>query len=379
MKREEFVIRYRAEMACVKASPQLRCRVVEAAQARKERRGAKRVSAALALALVLLALGAAAIAAASRAGMLDFAGRYGAVPDDAQIYVKTGILALENEEVRAEIRELYYDGYVCRMTVDVTPRKPGVMLLGGDMLPGDRWQNMHRISRREPDERTAADVYASEGYQKVYAVTAWFDAEWGERGDRSCDYDLSEDGTLTLYCQEEYSSTQPIRTGSFRLRLTPWQTPLTADSKLIPQESSQLEAPLEMVQAAYQNVVLVSTHAQEFPSAGVRVDEIRVEQLPHEIRATISGTIVHHDRYEAMDGGLWFEFIDPDLPDAAFHAQRLKPGMTGSGSSTCFGDQIIQTETLGREELHDAYTLRAFNCWDKERYETFTFAMTREE
>lgn len=379
MKREEFVIRYRAEMACVKASPQLRCRVVEAAQAPKERRGAKRVSAALALALVLLALGAAAIAAASRAGMLDFAGRYGAVPDDAQIYVKTGILALENEEVRAEIRELYYDGYVCRMTVDVTPRKPGVMLLGVDMLPGDRWQNMHRISRREADERTAADVYASEGYQKVYAVTAWFDAEWGERGDRSCDYDLSEDGTLTLYCQEEYSSTLPTRTGSFRLRLTPWQTPLTADSKLIPQESSQLEAPLEMAQAAYQNVMLISTHAQEFPSAGVRVDEIRVEQLPHEIRATISGTIVHHDRYEAMDGGLWFEFIDPDLPDAAFHAQRLKPGMTGSGSSTCFGDQIIQTETLGREELHDAYTLRAYNCWNKERYETFTFAMTREE
>ena len=51
---------------------------------------------------------------------------------------------------------------------------------------------------------------------------------------------------------------------------------------------------------------------------------------------------------------------------------------TGSGSSTCFGDQIIQTETLGREELHDAYTLRAFNCWEKERYETCTFTMCEE-
>lgn len=53
-------------------------------------------------------------------------------------------------------------------------------------------------------------------------------------------------------------------------------------------------------------------------------------------------------------------------------------GMTGSGSSTCFGDQIIQTETLGREELHDSYTLRAFNCWDQERYETCTFTMCEE-
>lgn len=378
MKREKFAVRCREEMACVKVSPQLRGRVVEAARARKEHREAKRLSAALALALMLLALGAAAIAAVSRAGMLDFAGRYGTVPDDAQTYVKTGILTLENQEIRAEIRELYYDGYVCRMTVDITPREPGIMLLGVDMLPGDRWQNMQPISRREPDERTAADVYASEGYQKVYAVNAWFDAEWGERGDRSGDYDLSEDGTLTLYCQEEYSAALPTRTGCFRLCLTPWQTPLKADSVLIPQESMLLEAPLELAQENAGNVVLVSTQAQEFASVGVRVDEIRVEQLPHEIRATITGTIVNRDRYEAMEGGLWFEFIDPELPDAAFHAQRLKPGMTGSGSSTCFGDQIIQTETLGREELHDAYTLRAFNCWKKVRYETCTFTMCEE-
>lgn len=45
-----------------------------------------------------------------------------------------------------------------------------------------------------------------------------------------------------------------------------------------------------------------------------------IAQLLHEIRATITGIIVNRDRYEAMEGGLWFAFIDPELPDAPFHA-----------------------------------------------------------
>ena len=34
-----------------------------------------------------------------------------------------------------------------------------------------------------------------------------------------------------------------------------------------------------------------------------------------------------------------------------------------------------QTETLGKNELHDIYALRAFNCWEKDRFETHTFSM----
>ena len=56
-------------------------------------------------------------------------------------------------------------------------------------------------------------------------------------------------------------------------------------------------------------------------------------------------------------------------------------GMSGVGSiGPLDGDpdtatRFRQTETLGRNELRSAYTLRALNGWNKERYETHTFAM----
>lgn len=64
------------------------------------------------------------------------------------------------------------------------------------------------------------------------------------------------------------------------------------------------------------------------------------------------------------------------------YEQRLTGGLSPSGTShPTDGDSqtathFIQEETLGKNELHDSYTLRAFECWDKQRFDTHTFEMT---
>ena len=147
----------------------------------------------------------------------------------------------------------------------------------------------------------------------------------------------------------------------------------------MPDLRMELQSPLEMTEAEFAKEVRISTESRVFESVGVRVDEIRMEKRAHEIHATITGIIVDRKKYETLENGLWFEFIDPSSMAEQPHQQRLKSGLTASGSVDQFGDRFVQHITLGREEMHDTYTLRAYDMSTKERYETHTFAMTQTE
>jgi len=369
-------------MAVVQVSPQLRRRTLEAA-AGKEKRHIRKRSVVILAALLILLLGAVGIAAIYRAGMMDFAGRFlgSYVPKDAQAYVQTDLAAMENDLIKAELKELYYDGYVARITVDVKATNGHTMLLGTDMAPNDNWQKMFRLSRRwdETDQRTAADVYAQGGYQAVYAVDAYFNPEQDGIDHECADYHLNEDGTLTLYLQQAYTDALPVRSGTFRIGLTPYQTPFRANSTIEPDLRIELECLLKMTETEYAKEVWISTESKLFESVGVRVDEIRIERRALEIHATVTGIIVNRGKYEMLEHGVWFELIDPASTAEQPHRQRLKSGLTASGSVDQFGDRYVQHVTLGREEMYDTYTLRAYDIVTKERYETHTFAMTQKE
>lgn len=381
MKKEELVSCYRSEMACVHVSPQLRWRTLEAAENLEKKGKQKRLSVVLAIAVILLLLGTAGVAGIYRAGMLDFAGQFmgSYVPEDAQLYVQSDLLNMENDVVSVEVKELYYDGYLSRITVDVIPKEPHVMLLGADMAPDDNWQNMTRLNRKwdENDQRTAADLYEQGQYQAAYAVEIWFEPEWDGVGGGTSDYHLNEDGTLTLYDQQEYTDPLAVRSGILRVSLTPYQTPLTAHSQLLPDQRLRLEHPVQMTEAKFEGEVWYSAEPRLFESVGIRVDEVRLERRAHEIHFTITGSIVNRKKYEAAEGGLWFEFIDPGSTAEQPHLQRLKSGMTATGSVNQTGDRFIQQGTLGRDELHETYILRAFHIISKERYEAHAFSMTQ--
>ena len=41
------------------------------------------------------------------------------------------------------------------------------------------------------------------------------------------------------------------------------------------------------------------------------------------------------------------------------------------------GSRYRQIDTLGLNALSDEYTLRAYNCWEKNRYETVSFRVKK--
>ena len=113
-----------------------------------------------------------------------------------------------------------------------------------------------------------------------------------------------------------------------------------------------------------------------FSDCGVRVDRLLIEEKPQELYATIEYTVVDPALFASQEGGLWFEFIDPASTAEAPSEQRLTAGMTATGEVVPLdGDagtatRYVQRQTLGKSELRGCYTLRAFNCWSKERFET---------
>lgn len=389
MKKEDFINRYRAEMADVHVSPQLKRKTLDALEGKEKPVMKKKLSAALVLVTVVFLMGAAAVAAVNRAGIVDFARFVDSyIPEDAQEYVQTDVMNVENELVTVALRELYYDGYIARLTVDVKPKDPTLMLLGMDMAPEDNWQNMIRLNGEwdETSTKTALDVFREGGYQTVYSVNCHLWPANGESAGGSRDYNLSEDGVLTTFDQTEFDQPSPEREATLRVYLTPHGQPYTDAVYQWPDDQIVLELPVTLRQADYTNETYISTEPFDYPSVGVRVDGIRIEVRAQEIHASIDYTVTDRAVYDALDHGLWFEFINPQSTAEHPYDQRLKGGMSGTGSNgPADGEDLDtavhfrQSETLGRNELHDTYTLRAYDAWEKERFEEHTFAMTKVE
>ncbi len=387
MKKDDFINRYRAEMADVHVSPQLKRQTLDALAGKENPVIKKKLSAAFVLMIAVFLIGAVAAAAVSRAGIVDFARFVNSyVPEDAQEYVQTDVMTAENEMVTVALRELYYDGYIARLTVDVTPKDPTLMLLGMDMSPEDNWQNMTRLNGEwdENNTKTALDVFREGGYRTVYSVNCHLWPANGESAGSSGDYNLSEDGILTAFDQTEFGQPLPEREATLRVYLTPHGQPYTDAVYQWPDDQIVLELPVTLKQADYANETYVSTEPAEYPSVGVRVDEIRMEVRAQEIHASIDYTVTDRETYDALDYGLWFEFIDPQSTAEQPYDQRLKGGMSGMGSTgpTDGTDpntavHFRQSETLGRNELHDTYTLRAYDAWEKDRFEEHTFVMQK--
>ena len=403
MTRKELAERLRRETDGVHASAALTQRTLRAAQGKEENQPVmmKKMTLAVAFALIAVTLCAAAIAAANRWGMLDFVDRYAVdhyIPEDAQTYVQTDVAQLENEWVTVSIRELYYDGRTSRMTVDVTPKAEHVLLVGEDTCLSDPFINLTHeyVMDGDNDMRTVYQVIGEEGYEAVYAATSCtFDAAHGITGG-SMDYILGEDGTLTIFQQEEYADNRPQREVTFQAILMPYDTPLEPDGYANYDRRDTLEATITLTASVSPTDVpvgegeipnvYVSREPIEYPSVGVRVDRLMIEVKPQDIYAIIDYTVTDGEAFEKTDRGLWFEFIDPDREidparEGTYVQQRLTSGLSGGGMVMPLDDDketptmYRQTETLGRNELHDAYTLRAFDCWEKKRYETHTFAM----
>lgn len=371
MNQDELNRRLHEEMADVRVSPALRGRTLLALRG-KERIMKRKWTVALAAALLAVLLCAVALAAVGRWGMLDFIGRYQNtyIPQDAGDYVQSDVAAFAQDGLAVNVRELYYDGRTARMTVDVSAED--ALLLGEDTQMDDAWGG---LTGQESDTRTVLDVWHERGEARVLRVglhTA--DIEQGA-ADASLDWVLGEDGVLTWYIEQRYDDDRPAREVTLTVTATPYADPEAGEESLDWDRRAVLEKTLTLT-ADGDTDIFVSAEPAVYADAGVRVDCVRIEVKPQELLATVEFTVIDEAAFSATDGGLWFEFIDPQSGETAYASQRLTGGLSGSSSvADLGGGRYVQTQTLAKNELRDAYKLRAYNCWEKTRYETHEFVM----
>lgn len=302
---------------------------------------------------------------------------------DAAQYIQTDLSTTGTNHATIDVKELYYDGRSVYLTVDVTPKSDKLLLIPDYLsIANDGWENLTKEAAAEGEQvKTILEVWQARGYREAMAVSVDVLLE-GDETVRpvtdSVDAVLGEDGTLTISLMAQYEETMENRTGLLRLAFRRYDQPEKCEAGLSGETFAEFTTrlPLEVRQ---QGQRYVGTEAKVFESVGVCVNRVTVDVQPLNIYARIEFSVVDEEKYAAQDGGLWFEFIDPESTEESYWKQRLSAGVNTGGS---IGQEdanfFVQEETLGANELHGAYTLRAYNCWDKTRYESHTFDMVLE-
>ncbi len=373
MKREQFTDKLHAQMDSVHASSALKSRTLCAMLGKEQTPYMKKkISLAAVFALLAVALCAAALAAASRLGMLDFSKAYSRVyvPEDTETYVEPTSIALENEWVSAHIRETYYDGRTCRVIVDVTAKQENTLLSG---VPVDMTMPAYMATGDEniEDKHTVYEKLTQRGYSHLIALNSWIQDTENTAVGHWRDYRTGEDGVMTMLVQESFTENLPTRDVRFNLRAVPYEMPLTPESKTDEEKRDTATVFFTLTAAVPSGASIINVQPVEFPTAGVRVDKVLVEEKPQELFVTLEYTVVNNAAFRQY-GYLCFEFIDENIETKRPRGQQLRSGMNYSAYQMRIEakpqKRYQQTLTLAKNELRDVYTLRAYDHLDISLY-----------
>lgn len=365
-------------LAHVREDPGLAQRVL--ATAKGEEPMVKKMSVFMIIAAALIGLMAAsALAAALNAwGIIDFASR------QANVYVPPKYeesIRLENRQIdmthiRCLIEQSYYDGKILRITANIAP-KEDMLLLGADESPYDSVGDLFPGS--EFEAMTLAEYALARHGGRMSAVSL------GEAD--VCDLCWNGDGSMTIYIERQFNEEQAERDVSLTLSYLP--VLLQAEGAAAYDNAARETAVIPMVFRSVAVKTFVCAEPMDFPSAGVRVNQVVMTVTPLEIRCAIDYEIVDLAVYAQQEDGLWFEFIDPNSTEMEYSAQRVSGGLTfEGGAGRLDGQQQLpdevgtvyrQTDAIGLDALSDHYTLRAYNAWEKTRYEAVRFQVVEEK
>ena len=382
MKESQISDALRESMNAVRLSPALRAKALCAMRGSEERRPKmkRKFSAALAFALVGVLVVAVALAVANRKGVLDFLSYSEAtLPENAGDYVQTDIASDERDGLHAAVREVVYDGHRLWATVDINMDGEKPLLTGLDYgLDEEKWAWL-RHDESETDDRSILEVYREEGYTDAYYIVASVYDENDDMGTYSGEVHLQDDGTLTFYESLVFEQEKAEREITVSVRAFKYEE---KDGKMNVNQKPIVELKFRFTAkaSAVDEETLVSVEPVEYESVGVRVDRVTVTTKPLEMDYAIEYTVVDAEKFAQTDDGLWFEFIDPNSTETEPYAQRLKDGFSRTGEVTPMDDtHYRQTGTLSLDEKADCYTLRAYECWEKRRFDTHEIRMKKEE
>lgn len=383
MKESQISDALRESMNAVRLSPALRAKALCAMRGSEERRPKmkRKFSAALAFALVGVLVVAVALAVANRKGVLDFLSYSEAtLPENAGDYVQTDIASDERDGLHAAVREVVYDGHRLWATVDINMDGEKPLLTGLDYGLDDeeKWAWL-RHDESGTDDRTILDVYKAENYTDAYYIVASVYDEDDEKNNTSCEAHLQDDGTLTFYESIVFEQEKAEREITVSVRAFKYEE---KDGRMNVNQKPMAELKLRFTAktSAVEEETSVSVEPVEYESVGVRVDRVTMAAKPLELDYAIEYTVVDAEKFAQTDDGLWFEFIDPNSREEQPYDQRLKEGFSGARSVEPVDDtHFRQIGTLSLSKKADCYTLRAYECWEKRRFDTHEIRMKKAE
>ena len=340
----------------------------------------RKFSAALAFALVGVLVVAVALAVANRKGVLDFLSYSEAtLPENAGDYVQTDIASDERDGLHAAVREVVYDGHRLWATVDINMDGEKPLLTGLDYgLDEEKWAWL-RHDESETDDRSILEVYREEGYTDAcYIAASIYDED--DEENTSCEAHLQDDGTLTFYESLVFEQEKAEREITVSVRAFKYYEEKDGRMNVNQKPMAELKFRFTAKASAVDEETLVSVEPVEYESIGVRVDRVTVTTKPLEMDYAIEYTVVDAEKFAQTDDGLWFEFIDPNSREEQPYDQRLKEGFSVVGSVEPVDDtHFRQIGTLSLSEKADRYTLRAYECWEKRRFDTHEIRMKKVE
>lgn len=336
----------------------------------------RKLNAGLVFALILMLLTVTAFAATGGFGLLDILSEHQnrTILPEAQQLVDQNIpqSSVSCQWADFEIRDAAYDGLNLYLTAVVRPLQDRLLFTEGFVsFSADKIRNLG-ISNDEDlynycrlNNATVLSVYPRLQCDGVYLNM--FDWVWEEDGSMSCLL-VSEEMPPEII-QNELTITFNLQT------MIPLENPDRENWNFFTYDQNEKQQGSVTFTVRENGVreTKACDVAVDFDAVGVRIDRIEMVSTAFGTRASIDYTIMDEEKYRLTDDGLWFEYLDEN-------GNIIGSGALGGGSIGPIDESTLrsrQTDSLAAmDALPDTVTLRAYNCWTKERYETHALSIT---
>jgi hypothetical protein len=274
-----------------------------------------------------------AYAAVSRTGILDFLGN--SVLPTAPIQTGVEQEGGQTEYADFTLREAVFDGAAAYLAFSVTPKKDDVVLLHMDS----------DVSKVYSDDKTVLKI----------AIAAIGRSNRYQFADES-------DGTVVVMIDGEYVD-------GGRKTLDCFLTPIKyANGEYVPDMANRVTTQISFnLENTSVFGTAVSGNAAVFADCGARVDRVALRASEMAVYADVEYTVVDESKYE---DGLAFHFLDANGDPLPYGAVTYGGTEALDGSGVKF---VYKTSMQATEALPEKVTLKAWNIWSREKYETHTF------
>lgn len=333
------------------------------------------------LILLLCVLSVGAIAAVLGGwGILHFVGRQAAVciPSGSEDCIKQENKKLETGYVTCTIRESYYDGKLLRLTAQVVPKEP-IVLIGGNASPNDP------IEESVYADGAPGMSYASYALENCGGKMVDISLHAGANDVHS--FHPNKDGSVTIYTECIFNDELPMR--DLEVRLVCMPVLLSEDGAAEYDAALRESVSVPITFHALETKTYVCKEVLPFPAVGVQVVGVELTATPLEIRYAIDYEVTDLNAYLAQNDMLWFEFVVPNDAGSQYGVQSASGGLTSFESvgrldgmhfqPAYVGAVYRQTGSVGLDACGERYAIRAYHAGDQTRFETQSFTVSERD